>query len=43
VHAAQLIASGVNPQVACSAAVGRALSDDPDMNASLQDLVNAVF
>lgn len=43
VHAAQLIASGVKPQAACTAAVARSLSDDPDMTASLQDLVNAVF
>jgi nitric oxide reductase NorQ protein len=43
VHAAQLIATGVNPQAACIAAVARSLSDDPDMTASLQDLVNAVF
>jgi nitric oxide reductase NorQ protein len=43
VHAAQLIAAGVTPLAACSAAVARSLSDDPDMTASLQDLVNAVF
>jgi nitric oxide reductase NorQ protein len=43
VHAAQLIATGVSPQPACIAAVARSLSDDPDMTASLQDLVNAVF
>lgn len=43
VHAAQLIAAGVAPQAACTAAVARSLSDDPDMTASLQDLVNAVF
>ncbi|HWV17304.1 MAG TPA: AAA family ATPase [Rhodocyclaceae bacterium] len=43
VHAAQLIATGVAPQAACTAAVARSLSDDPDMTASLQDLVNAVF
>lgn len=43
VHAAQLIATGVTPVAACSAAVARSLSDDPDMTASLQDLVNAVF
>ena len=43
VHAAQLIAAGVKPPAACTAAVARSLSDDPDMTASLQDLVNAVF
>ncbi|HTH94336.1 MAG TPA: CbbQ/NirQ/NorQ/GpvN family protein [Rhodocyclaceae bacterium] len=43
IHAAQLIAAGVKPHAACTAGVARALSDDPDMTASLQDLVNAVF
>ena len=43
VHAAQLIAAGVNPQAACTAAVARALSDDADMNGTLDDLVAAVF
>lgn len=43
VHAAQLIASGIAPQVSCTAAVARALSDDPDMTGTLDDLVRAVF
>ena len=43
VHAAQLIAAGVSPQAACTAAVARALSDEPDMNGTLDDLVAAVF
>lgn len=43
VHAAQLIAVGITPQAACTAAVARALSDDPDMNGTLDDLVAAVF
>ncbi len=43
VHAAQLIAAGIEPQAACTAAVARALCDDPDMNGTLDDLVAAVF
>ncbi len=43
VHAAQLIADGVEPAAACTAAVARALSDDPEMTATLDDLVAAVF
>ena len=43
VHAAQLIAAGIAAQAACTAAVARALSDDPDMNSTLDDLVAAVF
>ena len=43
VHAAQLIADGVQPATACTAAVARALTDDPEMTGSLDDLVRAVF
>jgi nitric oxide reductase NorQ protein len=43
VHAAQLIAAGVDPLAACTGAIARALSDDPEMNQSLDDLVSAVF
>ncbi|MCX8087104.1 MAG: CbbQ/NirQ/NorQ/GpvN family protein [Rhodocyclaceae bacterium] len=43
VHAAQLIGAGMAPSAACIAAVARALSDDPDMNETLDDLVRAVF
>jgi hypothetical protein len=43
VHAAQLIADGVEPATACTAAVARALSDDPEMTGTLDDLVRAVF
>ena len=43
VHAAQLIADGVAPAVACTAAIARALSDDPEMTGTLDDLVHAVF
>ena len=43
VHAGQLIADGVAPAAACTAAVARALTDDPDMTGTLDDLVRAVF
>jgi nitric oxide reductase NorQ protein len=43
VHAAQLISAGRTPSDAASAAVARALSDDPDMTETLLDLVRAVF
>ena len=43
VHAGQLITAGVAPATACTAAIARALSDDPDMTGTLDDLVHAVF
>ena len=43
VHAARLIVDGVAPATACTAAVARALTDDPEMVGTLDDLVRAVF
>lgn len=43
VHAAQLIGAGVPAAAASTAAVARALTDDPDMTQTLDDLVRAVF
>jgi nitric oxide reductase NorQ protein len=43
VHAAQLVSAGMAPASACTAAIARALTDDPDMNETLNDLVRAVF
>jgi nitric oxide reductase NorQ protein len=43
VHAAQLIGAGMAPGTASLAAVARALTDDPDMTQTLDDLVRAVF
>lgn len=43
VHAAQLISAGMPPASAARAAVARALTDDPDMTQTLDDLVRAVF
>ncbi len=43
VHAAQLMNAGMAPAVAAQAAVARALTDDPEMTQTLDDLVRAVF
>jgi nitric oxide reductase NorQ protein len=43
VHAAQLVGGGLAPAAACTAAVARALTDDPEMTETLNDLVRAVF
>lgn len=43
VHAAQLIAAGMTPSVACTAAIARPLADEADVRAVLDDLIRAVF
>lgn len=43
IHAAQLMAAGIDPHKACTAAVARALSDEAEMTDTLDDLVRAVF
>ena len=43
VHAAQLIARGMAPVVACTAAIARPLADEPDTRDALDDLIHAVF
>ncbi|MGE5467539.1 MAG: CbbQ/NirQ/NorQ/GpvN family protein [Ignavibacteria bacterium] len=43
VHAGHLIAAGIPEQEACVAAVARALGDDAEMAAAIDDLVRAVF
>jgi nitric oxide reductase NorQ protein len=43
VHAAQLVAEGVAPRVAATGAIAQALTDDPEMAATLDDLVRTVF
>ncbi|MBA3032721.1 MAG: AAA family ATPase [Gammaproteobacteria bacterium] len=43
IHAAQLIDAGMTPATASTAAVARALTDDPEMTQTLDDLVRAVF
>jgi nitric oxide reductase NorQ protein len=43
VHAAQIVSAGRTPIEAANAAIARALTDDPDMTETLNDLVRAVF
>lgn len=43
IYAGELIRQGVAPARACEAAVTRPITDDPDMQRSIQELVNAIF
>lgn len=43
VHAGKLIASGVDPVVACRSAVAQAVTDDADMLAAIQELSSSLF
>ena len=43
VNAALLIVAGMSPNLACTAAVARALTDEPEMTLTLDELVRAVF
>jgi nitric oxide reductase NorQ protein len=43
VHAAQLIARGMAPEIACTAAIARPLADETDTRDALDDLIAAVF
>jgi len=43
VHAAQIVSAGRAPAEAANAAIACALTDDPDMTQTLDDLVRAVF
>jgi nitric oxide reductase NorQ protein len=43
VHAAQLIARGMAPTIACTAAIARPLADETDTRDALDDLIRAVF
>lgn len=43
VHAAKLIASGVNPVSACHGAIAQALTDDPEMLAAVNELSASLF
>jgi nitric oxide reductase NorQ protein len=43
VHAGKLIASGVDPVVACQSAVAQAVTDDADMLAAIQELSSSLF
>ena len=43
IYAGQLLRQGVPPARACEAAVTRPITDDPDMQRSIQELVKAIF
>lgn len=43
IHAGKLIHSGIEPAEACRAAVVQTLSDDPEMQASLEEMVTSLF
>jgi nitric oxide reductase NorQ protein len=43
VHAAKLITGGVDPVVACRAAVSQALTDEPDMLVAINELSSSLF
>ena len=43
VHAAKLIASGVDPVVACRASVSQALTDEPEMLVAVNELSSSLF
>ena len=43
IYAGQLIGQGIPPARACEAAVARPITDDPDMQRSIAELVKAIF
>jgi nitric oxide reductase NorQ protein len=43
IYAGTLIQQGVTPNRACDAAVTRPITDDPDMQRSIQELIKAIF
>jgi nitric oxide reductase NorQ protein len=43
IYAGQLIATGIPPARACEATVARPITDDPDMQRSIAELVKAIF
>ena len=43
VHAAKLIASGVDPVIACRASIAQALTDDTDMLSAVNELSASLF
>jgi nitric oxide reductase NorQ protein len=43
IYAARLIQTGVSPRRACDVTVSRSLSDDPDSQGAIAELVNALF
>jgi nitric oxide reductase NorQ protein len=43
VHVGSLVADGITPRRACDVALVQALSDDPDVQGAIRDVVEAVF
>jgi len=43
IHVGSLIADGISPRRACDVALAQALTDDPDVQAAIRDVVDAVF
>lgn len=43
IHAGKLIKSGIAARVACHAAIAESLTDEAEMLASLQDMINSLF
>jgi hypothetical protein len=43
VSTGRLIAHGIDPRVACRSAISASLSDDPDLLATMDDLVAQTF
>lgn len=43
IYAGTLIHQGVHPHQACEASVARPITDDPDMQRSIQELIKAIF
>ncbi|MEW6543044.1 MAG: CbbQ/NirQ/NorQ/GpvN family protein [Nitrospirota bacterium] len=43
IYAGSLIRKGIEPARACEAAVAKPITDDPDMQRSIQELVKAIF
>jgi nitric oxide reductase NorQ protein len=43
VHAGKLMASGIDPSIACRGAVAQALTDDPEMVAAIEEMSASLF
>ena len=43
IYAAQLMASGIAPRRACTAAISRSLTDDSEMRRALDEMVESIF
>ena len=43
IYAGQLIRKGIDPKSACEAAIIQPITDDPDMNRSLSEIVSSIY